>query len=715
MAPKRKVTLTLGSSKKKQKPATASPSAEAAEITTPVQDSTENPVAQYGSLTEFYTAVINGATNLKDPETGEIVSGPFLKLPPKKLYADYYQVIKNPISINEIRQATIVKRKGKESADGNAVTLEDFKQMWLQLTENASTYNDPDSLIVNDAKSVSNYAVSQIDQYSTFLKSLEEKKSLKKIKKEKVELEAAAAAAAAEAAEKVIRESEPQPKRKKSSSRSKDNDKRRVKASAKEEAKSDSIVEEENTTKQAEDTVVTNGAENEEVVPKDEPVDPPKQNDASIVINTDDFDDSNEDYTADILKVFRHLLTFKVSHHKNSIPLSKVLLELPDRDDPATEDYYDIITKPMCFNMIGERLEQGKYANGSLGYKKFISDVNLIFDNALDVFGDGPYYKAATGLSKAFVKRLEKFESQVAERKRQAILNANSGNDEKDKFKKKGKDEDVKEFSEYGSAQEELMNPDEGNVEEEAAKQPVPEAPTIIRKHDVEKAEKIEEIDDITAFIKKFTICSTTNLNNFANNWKSLVSSNTPATFNNKQNASNNPGAQGPAIFENIIVEPAGNTTVGGSTYVMQLPGSAVVGHEISCIVHLQNIIVDEKYVSELRVNGESINGVPMSISYNEEAGDDGMFCAGKYSVRLGYGLNHFEFTLKVPYPLKGKESSSSSLEPSENKQEEADNETSSERNEDSEEKAHEKRERHERGKSQEFVENVKVWLNITR
>ena len=50
MAPKRKVTLTLGSSKKKQKPATASPSAEAAEITTPVQDSTENPVAQYLSL-----------------------------------------------------------------------------------------------------------------------------------------------------------------------------------------------------------------------------------------------------------------------------------------------------------------------------------------------------------------------------------------------------------------------------------------------------------------------------------------------------------------------------------------------------------------------------------------------------------------------------------------------------------------------------------------
>ncbi|GAV28621.1 hypothetical protein PMKS-002094 [Pichia membranifaciens] len=709
MAPKRKVTLTLGLSKKKHKAATASPVAETAEVATPVQDSTENSTAQYGSLTEFYTAVINGATNLKDPETGEVVSGPFLKLPPKKLYADYYQVIQNPISINEIRQATIVKRKGKESADGNAVPLEEFKQMWLQLTENASTYNDPNSLIVNDAKSLSNYAVSQIDQYGAYLKSIEEKKSSKKIKKEKLESEAAAAT------EKAAKESEPLPKRKKSTSRSRDSSKRGAKGSAKEEEKSESVVEEEGTPKQAEDAEATSGADNEVLAPKEEPVDIPKQDDANVVINTDDFDDSNEDYTADILKVFRHLLTFKVSHHKNSIPLSKVLLELPDRDDPATEDYYDIITKPMCFNMIGEQLEQGKYANGSSGYKKFISDVNLIFDNALDVFGDGPYYKAATGLSKAFVKRLEKFESQVAERKRQAILNANSGTDERDKLKKKGKDEDAKEFTENGSPQEESVNPNEINVEEEVVKQPVPEAPTIIRKHDVEKAEKIEEIDDITAFIRKFTICSTTNLNNFANNWKSLVSSNTPATFNNKQNANNNPSAQGPAIFENIIVEPAGNTTVGGSTYVMQLPGSAVVGHEISCIVHLQNKIVDEKYVSELRVNGESINGVPMSISYNEEAGDDGIFCASKYSVRLGYGLNHFEFTLKVPFPLKGKASSSSSLEPSENKQEEADNETSSEKNEDSEEKTHEKRERHERGKSQEFVENVKVWLNITR
>lgn len=712
MAPKRKVTLTLGSSKKKQKTTTASPTADevAPEITTSeaavagdVKDAAEAPKTQYGSLTELYAAVIDGATNLKDPETGEVISGPFLKLPPKKLYADYYQVIQRPISINEIRQATIVKRKGKDAADGNAVPLEEFRQMWVQLTENASTYNDPNSLIVKDANALSNYALSQIDQYSTSLEPKEEKKSTKSIKKEKAE----------PATPEKSKEVEPQSKSRKGGSRS---DRKKGRSKPKEEPKVEVAPESEEPAKPSEETQQSADEKPEEPAVKDEVVEAPKEEAANVVINTDDFDDSNEDYTPEILKVFRHLLTFKISHHKNSIPLSRVLLELPDRDDPATEDYYDIITQPMCFNMIGERLEQGKYANGSAGYKKFISDVNLIFDNALDVFGDGPYFKAATGLSKAFAKRLEKFEAQVAEKKRQAILNANSGIDGKEKPKKKGRDDDYKEGADDVSAKEETEQADANMIADEAAKQPVVEAPMIIRKHDIEKAEKIEEIDDITAFIKKFTICSTTNLNNFANNWKSLVNSNTPVTFNgNKQNSNNNPGAQSPAIFENIIVEPAGNTTVGGSTYVMQLPGSAVVGHEIACIVHLQNKIVDEKYVSELRVNGESVNGMPMSITYDEETGDNGMFCAGKYGVRLGYGLNHFEFILKVPFPLKKKSSSSTSTEPIETKQEDTGNETSSEKAEDSDDKSLEKRERHERGKNQEFVENVKIWLNITR
>ena len=128
----------------------------------------------------------------------------------------------------------------------------------------------------------------------------------------------------------------------------------------------------------------------------------------------------------------------------------------------------------------------------------------------------------------------------------------------------------------------------------------------------------------------------------------------------------------------------------------MQLPGSAVIGHEISCNVYLQNKIVDEKYNSELLVNGETLKGIPMSITYDETTGDDGMFCAGKYALRLGYGLNYFEFTLKVPFPLKGR-TSDLSEENLENMELE------------------EKRERGERGPSQEFAETIKIWLNVSR
>ncbi|KAG0688911.1 hypothetical protein C6P40_000350 [Pichia californica] len=763
MPPKRKVTLTLGSSKKKQRTSdTLSPTAaggagagagtEKTQVEHDLQqeeavDSADDNIIPdyYSSLIDFYTHVINTATNLKDPETNEVISGPFLKLPPKKLYADYYQLIENPISLNEIRQATIVKHRNKDIINSLSVnTLQDFKNLWIQMSKNASTYNDPDSLIVNDANSITNYAVKEIENYSKYLENLTEKES----KKSKLN---------------------------KSRSKSKSNNL---------------------------DDNINNSINETEYSLKKDLTPEPKENiqltkeESEIQKAIDDYDDSNDDYSSEILKVLRHLLTFKVSHHKNSIPLSRVLLDLPNKDEPDTKEFYNIVTEPMCFNMISEKLDDGKYSGGTLGYKNFINDVNLIFDNILDVFEDGPYFKAATGLSKAFTKRLEKFENLIKDKKRQAVTQT-KGSSEKEKSRKKsrsvpvkkqiidnddefndGIDDDDDDDNNNNNNNDNDKNNDEendlknNNIEGEEnfdegtdiENKPTIDIPTFVRKHDIEKAKTIEEIDDITAFIKRFTICSITNLNNLANNWKSLINSNIPVVTTSKNN-SNNSSNQPISVFENIIVEPAGNTTLGGSTYSLQLPGSAIIGHEIACIIHLQNKIVDDKYISELRVNGETINGIPMSILYDESAGDDGIFCAGKYSLRLGYGLNYFEFTLKVPFPLTGKqkdenlekyekedqetieqriveevkekeENSNSDYlkeqskekaevqqEKKENVGKEDDEEENAEKHKDSEpiqeqnqKQGDDKREHLERGsKPQEFVENIKIWLNITR
>lgn len=576
------------------------------------------PENNFTSLTDFYTDVINNAMNLKDETTGEVISGPFLKLPPKKVYPDYYQLIENPISINEIRHTSVVKKRGvsiRDMVDGNGVTLDEFKQMWIQMSNNASSYNNPESLIVTDANVILNYVSNRVDSFKPYyLKFQSEAKPEKGEKSEKSE---------------------------------------KVKSN---------------------DAIITK-SENSDLLSS---------------IDTSNTNDSDEDYTQDLIKVYKHLLSFKVSHHKNSIPLSKVFLELPNKDDSSTEDYYEIVTTPMCFNIVGENLDNGVYKNGSVGYKNFVHDVNLIFDNALDVFGDGQYYKSAIGLSKAFAKRLEKFDTQVIEKRKNAVANPStkSKSSKPKSVKEEDKDKSTEESGQNDDNDEnEDMDVDSNNEnkdvnDDEDLPPPPVEIPKVIRKHDIEKAAKIEEIDDITAFIKKFTICSTTNLNNFANNLRNFDINNNNAN----NNAANNNNT---TIYENIIYEPALNGTVGGSTYILQLPGTAVIGHEISCIVHLQNKILDSKYISELKVNGELVNGIPMSISYDEESGEDGIFCASKYGIRLGFGLNYFEFTLKVPFPLQGKRFNS------ENENDNID--------------------RHDRGKNQEFVENVKIWLNVTR
>ena len=659
--------------------------------------------AQFSTLTKLYTDIVNNAMELKDESTGEVISGPFLKLPPKKLYPDYYELIEKPVSINEIRSAAVAKRRYGPAIDGNGVSLDDFLEMWQRLAKNAATYNDPESLIVNDANLLYDYATKRIEDYKNYQAYLVSSRD-----------DAGAASTGAETRTEKNAEAVSSRRRNPRSKATTVEPEQESKEEQEGEEEHEGTNEGEATTAADDNAVKDENADQNDGTQKWQNRNPTKSEIAA-------YDDSNEDYTQELIKVYRHLLSFKISHHKNSIPLAKILLDLPNRDDPATEDYYDIITEPMCFNMIGERLEQGKYSQGTNGYKQFVDDVNLIFDNCLDVWGEGPYHKAATGLRRALEKRMEKFVSQVVHKRKIAAMTNRretkkpSRNRNRDRNRNRNRnrstasasvadreedadegEDDEGEYAEEGEDYDEQeQDQDQYLYQEQDQEQevgPPLEVPTVIRKHDVEKAATVEEIDDITAFIKKFTICTTTNLSTYANSLRNLDTSKPASGGSGNANSF----IKSLSLFENVIYEPAGNSTIGGSSYIMQLPGSAVIGHEISCNVYLQNKIVDEKYNSELLVNGETLKGIPMSITYDETTGDDGMFCAGKYALRLGYGLNYFEFTLKVPFPLKGR-TSDLSEENLENMELE------------------EKRERGERGPSQEFAETIKIWLNVSR
>lgn len=73
---------------------------------------------------------------------GRILSTPFIKLPPKQDYPDYYEVIKRPIDMMKISQ---------KITSSQYVSLEDMVTDFVQIFDNACKYNEPDSVIYKDA------------------------------------------------------------------------------------------------------------------------------------------------------------------------------------------------------------------------------------------------------------------------------------------------------------------------------------------------------------------------------------------------------------------------------------------------------------------------------------------------------------------------------------------------------------------------------------
>ncbi|XP_018562327.2 ATP-dependent helicase brm isoform X2 [Anoplophora glabripennis] len=73
---------------------------------------------------------------------GRLLSEPFMKLPPRKDYPDYYEIIKKPIDINKILNRI---------EDGKYTDFVDLERDFMLLCQNAQIYNEEASLIHEDS------------------------------------------------------------------------------------------------------------------------------------------------------------------------------------------------------------------------------------------------------------------------------------------------------------------------------------------------------------------------------------------------------------------------------------------------------------------------------------------------------------------------------------------------------------------------------------
>lgn len=104
-------------------------------------------------LVDRCSRVLDDLCDLKAPSDGHNVAEVFMELPPRKVYPDYYQIIKKPVSINQLRRK--VKNDKIES-------FEQFIDELRTMCSNAKTYNEEGSWVYIDAETVENFLDSQV-------------------------------------------------------------------------------------------------------------------------------------------------------------------------------------------------------------------------------------------------------------------------------------------------------------------------------------------------------------------------------------------------------------------------------------------------------------------------------------------------------------------------------------------------------------------------
>ncbi|GME82570.1 unnamed protein product [Ambrosiozyma monospora] len=164
MPPKRKQTIKLTiNNNKKQK---TSANANANHHRKGKQRANSHVEDREPSLDElhvFLHSLYNEILHFKDPATEEVITGPFVKLPPKKIFPDYYQIIETPISLHEIKAK--IKNTPKSKQKHFYTSLSEFTADFKLMADNANQYNDPESLIAKDAINIYEFVASQVHEF----------------------------------------------------------------------------------------------------------------------------------------------------------------------------------------------------------------------------------------------------------------------------------------------------------------------------------------------------------------------------------------------------------------------------------------------------------------------------------------------------------------------------------------------------------------------
>jgi ATP-dependent helicase STH1/SNF2 len=95
-------------------------------------------------LNRIFDAVYDAVVDVTD-EDGRDRSELFMELPDRREYRDYYAIIKRPISLEMIR---------KRIAGNHYSSLQTFKEDFHTIWQNARTYNEEGSLVVEDANAL---------------------------------------------------------------------------------------------------------------------------------------------------------------------------------------------------------------------------------------------------------------------------------------------------------------------------------------------------------------------------------------------------------------------------------------------------------------------------------------------------------------------------------------------------------------------------------
>uniref|UniRef100_A0A060TDA8 ARAD1D41888p n=1 Tax=Blastobotrys adeninivorans TaxID=409370 RepID=A0A060TDA8_BLAAD len=103
---------------------------------------------------DLYTYIIDQLSEFSDE--GRDISQLFLRIPAKKHYPDYFNTIKRPISLHEIRE---------KANKGSYESVDDFLSDVELMKNNAQTYNDPDSFVYHDAQKLYDYALEKVDEW----------------------------------------------------------------------------------------------------------------------------------------------------------------------------------------------------------------------------------------------------------------------------------------------------------------------------------------------------------------------------------------------------------------------------------------------------------------------------------------------------------------------------------------------------------------------